>query len=43
VTARLQAYREAGVQHLVFELSMQSFESSARTMETFMSKIKPRL
>jgi probable F420-dependent oxidoreductase len=43
VTDRLRAYQAAGVQHLVFELSMQSFESSARTMGTFMSKIKPRL
>jgi len=43
VTDRLRAYQAAGVRHLVFELSMQSFESSARTMETFMSKIKPRL
>jgi len=43
VTTRIQAYRKAGVQHLIFELSMQSFESSAQTMETFMSKIKPRL
>jgi len=43
VTTRLRAYQEAGVQHLIFELSLQSFESSARTMETFMSKIKPRL
>ncbi|MBI3756419.1 MAG: LLM class F420-dependent oxidoreductase [Deltaproteobacteria bacterium] len=43
VTARVQAYQKAGVQHLVLELSMQSFESSARTMETFMSKIKPKL
>lgn len=43
ILARLQAYRQAGVQHLVFELSLQSFESSARTMETFMSKIRPKL
>jgi probable F420-dependent oxidoreductase len=43
VTNRLRAYQAAGVQHLVFELSLQSFESSARTMETFMQKIKPRL
>jgi probable F420-dependent oxidoreductase len=43
VTNRLRAYQAAGVQHLVFELSLQSFESSVRTMETFMSKIKPRL
>jgi alkanesulfonate monooxygenase SsuD/methylene tetrahydromethanopterin reductase-like flavin-dependent oxidoreductase (luciferase family) len=43
VTNRLRAYQAAGVQHLVFELSMQSFESSARTLETFVSKIKPRL
>jgi probable F420-dependent oxidoreductase len=43
VTARLQAYQAAGVQHIVFELSMQSFESSTRTMETFMTKIKPKL
>jgi hypothetical protein len=43
VTTRLRAYQAAGMQHLVFELSMQSFESSARTMEMFMSKIKPRL
>jgi probable F420-dependent oxidoreductase len=43
VTTRLRAYQEAGVQHLVFELSLQSFESSARTMEIFVSKIKPRL
>jgi probable F420-dependent oxidoreductase len=43
ITARLRAYQQVGAQHLVFELSMQSFESSARTMETFMSKIKPRI
>ena len=43
VTARLRAYQEVGVQHMVFELSTQSFQSSARTLETFMSKIKPRL
>ncbi len=43
VTTRIRAYQKAGVQHLVFELSMQSFESSAHTMETFMSKIKPKL
>jgi probable F420-dependent oxidoreductase len=43
ITARLRAYQEAGVQHFVFELSMQSFESSARTMDTFMTKIKPKL
>jgi probable F420-dependent oxidoreductase len=43
ITSRLQAYQKAGVQHLVFELSLQSFESSARTMETFMEKIKPKL
>ena len=43
ITTRLQAYQKAGTQHCVFELSLQSFESSARTMETFVSKIKPRL
>jgi len=43
VTARLRAYQEVGVQHMVFELSTQSFAGSARTMETFMSKIKPKL
>lgn len=43
ITTRLQAYQKAGVQHLVFELSLQSFESSVRTMETFMAKIKPKL
>lgn len=43
VTARLRRYQEVGVHHLVFELSTQSFEGSARTMETFMSKIKPQL
>lgn len=43
LTARLQAYQKAGAQHFVFELSMQSFDSSARTMETFISQIKPKL
>lgn len=43
LTARLQAYQKAGVQHCIFELSMQSFDSSARTMETFMNKIRPQL
>jgi len=43
LTSRLRAYREAGVQHFVFELSMQSFDSSARTMDTFINKIKPNL
>ncbi len=43
VTERVKAYQKAGVQHLILELSTQSFESSARTMETFMSKIKPKL
>jgi probable F420-dependent oxidoreductase len=43
VTTRLRAYQQAGVQHLIFELSTQSFESSVRTMETFVSKIKPNL
>jgi alkanesulfonate monooxygenase SsuD/methylene tetrahydromethanopterin reductase-like flavin-dependent oxidoreductase (luciferase family) len=43
LTARLQAYQKAGVQHFVFELSLQSFESSARTMETFIIKITPKL
>jgi alkanesulfonate monooxygenase SsuD/methylene tetrahydromethanopterin reductase-like flavin-dependent oxidoreductase (luciferase family) len=43
ITARLHAYQEVGVQHMVFELSTQSFEGSRRTMETFMSKIKPQL
>ena len=43
ITSRLRAYQAAGVQHFVFELSMQSFESSARTMETFIKKIKPKL
>ena len=43
LTSRLRAYQEAGVQHFVFELSMQSFDSSARTMETFINKIKPNL
>jgi probable F420-dependent oxidoreductase len=42
IASRLQAYQKAGVQHVVFELSLQSFESSARTMETFMAKIKPK-
>lgn len=40
---RLRAYQAAGVQHFLFELSMQSFESSARTMETFIQTIKPKL
>jgi alkanesulfonate monooxygenase SsuD/methylene tetrahydromethanopterin reductase-like flavin-dependent oxidoreductase (luciferase family) len=43
LTARLQAYQKAGAQHFVLELSLQSFESSARTMEMFMTKIKPKL
>jgi probable F420-dependent oxidoreductase len=43
VTARVKAYQQAGVQHLVLELSMQSFASSARTMETFMERIRPQL
>jgi probable F420-dependent oxidoreductase len=43
LTSRLRAYQAAGVQHFLFELSMQSFESSARTMETFINKIKPKL
>ena len=43
ITTRLQAYQKAGTQHCVFELSLQSFESSARTMETFMARIKPKL
>jgi len=43
LTSRLRAYREAGVQHFVFELSMQSFDSSARTMDTFINKIKSNL
>jgi probable F420-dependent oxidoreductase len=43
LTSRLRAYQEAGVQHFVFELSMQSFDSSARTMDTFINKIKPNL
>jgi probable F420-dependent oxidoreductase len=43
ITTRLQAYQKAGTQHCVFELSLQSFESSARTMETFMTRIKPQL
>ena len=43
LTTRLQAYQKAGAQHVIFELSMQSFASSARTMETFMDKIRPRL
>lgn len=42
-TSRLRAYQEAGVQHFVFELSTQSFDSSARTMDTFINKIKPNL
>jgi probable F420-dependent oxidoreductase len=37
LTSRLRAYQEAGVQHFVFELSMQSFDSSARTMDTFVN------
>jgi probable F420-dependent oxidoreductase len=43
ITARLHAYQQIGVQHLIFELSLQSFASSVRTMETFMTKIKPKL
>jgi probable F420-dependent oxidoreductase len=43
ITTRLQAYQKAGTQHCVFELSLQSFESSAQTMETFMARIKPKL
>jgi probable F420-dependent oxidoreductase len=43
IASRLRVYQQAGVQHFVFELSMQSFESSARTMETFMNKIRPKL
>jgi len=43
LTTRLQAYQTAGTHHFVFELSTQSFESSARTMEAFMTKIKPKL
>ena len=43
ITTRLQAYQKAGTQHCVFELSLHSFESSARTMETFMARIKPQL
>ena len=43
LTSRLRAYQGAGVQHFVFELSMQSFDSSARTMDTFINKIKPKL
>ena len=41
--SRLQAYQKVGAHHFVFELSLQSFESSAHTMETFMTKIKPKL
>jgi probable F420-dependent oxidoreductase len=43
LTSRLRAYQTAGVHHFLFELSMQSFESSARTMDMFMTKIKPKL
>ena len=43
IVERLREYQEVGVRHLVFELSTQSFESSLRTMETFINEIKPQL
>jgi probable F420-dependent oxidoreductase len=43
IVERIGEYQKVGVRHLVFELSTQSFDSSLRTMETFVNNIKPQL
>ncbi|MGE0824792.1 MAG: LLM class F420-dependent oxidoreductase [Candidatus Binatia bacterium] len=43
ITERIRAYRDAGVHHIVLELSRQSFARSAQTMEIFMAQVKPQV
>lgn len=43
IVDRLGAYQDLGIRHLVLETSTQSHTSSAATLETFMSRIKPQL
>jgi len=39
----LGAFQEIGVEHVVFETSTQSHQSTLATMEAFMQKIQPQL
>ena len=39
----LGAFREIGVEHVVFETSTQSHQSTLATMEAFIQKIQPQL
>ena len=43
IVDQLGAFQELGVEHLVFETSTQSHQSTLRTMETFMQQIRPQL
>jgi hypothetical protein len=37
------AYQEAGITHVVLEMSTQAHDSILRTMETVMQRIKPQV
>lgn len=43
VVDELAAYRDVGLQHVVFETSTQSHDSTLATMEAFITRIKPQL
>ena len=43
VVDALGAFREVGVEHVVFETSTQSHHSTLATMEAFMQKVQPQL
>jgi alkanesulfonate monooxygenase SsuD/methylene tetrahydromethanopterin reductase-like flavin-dependent oxidoreductase (luciferase family) len=43
VVEALGQYQEAGIEHLVLEMSTQTHASILQTMETFVERIKPQL
>ena len=43
VVDQLGAYKELGLQHVVFEMSTQSHDHTLATMDTFMAQVKPQL
>jgi probable F420-dependent oxidoreductase len=43
VVDQVGAFQALGLQHIVFEMSTQSHDSTLATMETFMARVKPQL
>ncbi|RMF89768.1 MAG: LLM class flavin-dependent oxidoreductase, partial [Nitrospinota bacterium] len=43
VVETIGQYKEAGIEHMVFEMSTQAHANILQTMETFMSRVRPQV